>query len=157
MRRRRLFALAAVVASVSAGGCNLITSDGDRVVLTTSIEPSLFVLGDTTLIVVTLNNISLATATIETVTCESFFEILDGQGNVVGPGAIDDCGSEAFPATISAGQAFTLAGVWTGTATGSTAANPVYVAPGAYRVRGKVTVRELGAVTGRQVTIQVTE
>lgn len=155
--RPRLLALAAAVAAVSAVGCNLITSGGDRVVLSTSIEPTQFASGDTTLIVVTLNNLSLATATIEPVTCESFFEILDAQGNPVGPGVIDDCGTEEFPVTITSGQTFTLAGVWTGTTASSTAENPVYVAPGDYRVRGKVTVRELGAVTGRQVTIRVTE
>jgi hypothetical protein len=154
---RRAVALAAVAAVLAAVGCNAITSSGDRVVLATSINPSAFASGDTTLIGVTINNIALTTATIEAVTCETLFEVFDAQGNVVGPGPIDDCGTLALPASIQSGQAFTLAAAWTGTATGSTAANPTYLAPGTYRIRGKATIRELGIVTGRTVTIQVTE
>jgi hypothetical protein len=155
--RPRPLTLAALVVALSASGCNAITSGGDRVVLATSINPALFALQDTSVISITINNIALTRATIEAANCGSFFEVYDTQGNLVGPGVIDDCGTEALPATIEVGQAFTLVGVWTGTSTGSTPANPTYLAPGTYRLRGRVSVRELGTVTGSLVTIRVTE
>jgi len=150
--------LAVLAALVAFPACDSITSGGDRVVLATSVSPTELAAGDTALIGVTINNLALSTATVESSTCASMFEVFDSQGNVVGPEPISDCGTNALPAPLRAGEAFTLAAVWTGTLSGSTPANPIYAAPGTYRIRGRAVIRELGEpVTGRTITIRITE
>jgi hypothetical protein len=147
--------LMAVAATLAAAACDTLSPDSDPVVLVTSLNPTRIAAGDTMLIGVTVHNVALATATIEAATCASLFEVLDAQGSVIGPGAIDDCGTNALPTTLRSGESFTLAAVWTGTADGSTSGSPTYLAPGSYRVRSSITIRELGVLRGSAVNVSV--
>ena len=153
--RRGLVRLAFLLPVVS---CNSLTADGDRVVLSTSVNPVTFSTGDSTLIVVTVHNVALTTATISASSCETLFEVFDTAGNVVGPGEIADCDAHELPRVLGAGDQYAIGAFWHGTFTGSTTENPTYLPPGTYRVRGRVNINELATpVTGPTITVHVSD
>lgn len=120
--------------SISATtGCSSVRADeraGDLAVAV-AIEPSRVEIGGTARITVTVSNQSSAEKTLQfTSSCLTKFEVLDGEGRVIGSG-IQMCLQSLTTRVLPAGGSFTDVHEW-----GRRRVDMPRLAPGTYGVRG---------------------
>ncbi|MBV6521285.1 MAG: hypothetical protein MNPFHGCM_01419 [Gemmatimonadaceae bacterium] len=144
-------AVLALIASCSNPNANA------SVVIATQVSPGTVLVGDSVSVIATVFVSGSKPVSVETNTCGGPFEVVDSRGQVVGPGLATPCLAVSIPIVVEPGGQYALQGYWTGLSHQSSDGKPVYVPPGEYRIRGKVTILERSTpVRGTLVGITLT-
>jgi hypothetical protein len=110
--------------------------------------------GEALALSVTTTNRSKRSLVVNAGTCPQPFEVLDDGQRVVGP-EHPICLLIARMVTLDPGESMTLSSTWTGLGRAGGLDDPVPLAAGEYYLRGRVSVRSLGAAHSELLRVRI--